>query len=106
MQTGLEKNIFGNHIVTLPPQEFHDPPNAFSSDPLVRLSITDDIGKNRSNSSDSIRDPSQPSSSTTKSLVGVASSVLSESDIVEIEGPDSGKTVSSDVTSESVDVYI
>lgn len=117
LQTGLEKNIFGNHLVTLPPEDFRDPPPAFSSDPLKRLSTTDDILKNSSYLPDSIRDPSQPSSSTTnkekysndayQSLVGgVTSSVLSESDIVEIEGPNSVKTVSSEVTSESVNVDI
>ncbi|XP_057964760.1 uncharacterized protein LOC131155557 [Malania oleifera] len=35
MQTGLEKNLFGNHPVSLPATESHGPPPAFASDPLV-----------------------------------------------------------------------
>ncbi|KAM5546982.1 hypothetical protein ABKV19_001486 [Rosa sericea] len=32
MQTGLEKNLFGNHPVSLSSTESHSPPPAFSSD--------------------------------------------------------------------------
>ncbi|KAL8172281.1 hypothetical protein V2J09_024085 [Rumex salicifolius] len=35
MQTGIEKNVFGNH----PVQESHGPPPAFASDPLKRISV-------------------------------------------------------------------
>ncbi|CAI9104278.1 OLC1v1002917C2 [Oldenlandia corymbosa var. corymbosa] len=34
MQTGLEKNLFGNHPVSLPVAESRSPPPAFASDPL------------------------------------------------------------------------
>ena len=36
-QTGLEKNVFGNHFVTVPKADAGTPP-AFASDPLKRLS--------------------------------------------------------------------
>ncbi|CAN4107796.1 unnamed protein product [Withania somnifera] len=34
MQTGMDKNLFGNHPVTLPGTEPRGPPPAFASDPL------------------------------------------------------------------------
>ncbi|KAL6964102.1 hypothetical protein U1Q18_035157 [Sarracenia purpurea var. burkii] len=40
MQTGLEKNLFGNHPVSLPATESRTPPPAFSSDPLMHVSST------------------------------------------------------------------
>lgn len=38
MQTGLEKNLFGNHPVSLAATESRGPPPAFASDPLVTSS--------------------------------------------------------------------
>ena len=35
MQTGIEKNLFGNHPVSLPATEARGPPPAFASDPLM-----------------------------------------------------------------------
>ncbi|CAL5358110.1 unnamed protein product [Camellia sinensis] len=40
MQSGLEKNLFGNHPVSLPATESCVPPPAFSSDPLMHVSTT------------------------------------------------------------------
>lgn len=37
MQTGLEKNLFGNHPVSLPSTESRSPPPAFASDPLMPI---------------------------------------------------------------------
>ncbi|KAL5706830.1 hypothetical protein ACHQM5_024948 [Ranunculus cassubicifolius] len=39
IQTGLEKNVFGNHPVSLTSAESNGPPPAFASDPLVHISI-------------------------------------------------------------------
>ncbi|VFQ94240.1 unnamed protein product [Cuscuta campestris] len=41
LQTGLEKNLFGNHPISLPAIESRDPPPAFASDPLKQISIAD-----------------------------------------------------------------
>ncbi|KAF7113431.1 hypothetical protein RHSIM_RhsimUnG0124800 [Rhododendron simsii] len=38
--TGLEKNLFGNHPVSLLATESRTPPPAFSSDPLIHVSAT------------------------------------------------------------------
>lgn len=38
VQTGLEKNLFGNLPVSLPATESRSPPPAFASDPLVPTS--------------------------------------------------------------------
>ncbi|XP_078437107.1 RING/U-box superfamily protein [Wolffia australiana] len=43
IQSGLEKNIFGNHVVTLPSAEARSPPPAFASDPLMRVSKSQEI---------------------------------------------------------------
>lgn len=39
LQSGLEKNLFGNHPVTLPGTEPREPPPAFASDPLKQVSV-------------------------------------------------------------------
>jgi hypothetical protein len=62
MQTGLEKNLFGNHPISLPA-----PPPAFTSDPLVAIS----------------------SSPSVTSETGTGPSKISVSDIKEIESPSS-----------------
>uniref|UniRef100_A0A7N0TWR8 ZFPL1-like U-box domain-containing protein n=1 Tax=Kalanchoe fedtschenkoi TaxID=63787 RepID=A0A7N0TWR8_KALFE len=45
MQTGLEKNVFGNHPVSMPTPGSHGPPPAFASDPLVHTSGASGEGK-------------------------------------------------------------
>ncbi|RAL38898.1 unnamed protein product [Cuscuta campestris] len=45
MQTGLEKSLFGNHPVSLPPTDSRSPPPAFSSDPLKHFSEAGVSGK-------------------------------------------------------------
>ncbi|CAL5434144.1 unnamed protein product [Camellia sinensis] len=40
LRSGLEKNLFGNHPVSLPATESCVPPPAFSSDPLMHVSTT------------------------------------------------------------------
>ncbi|RYR37318.1 hypothetical protein Ahy_A09g042224 isoform D [Arachis hypogaea] len=69
LQTGLEKNIFGNHPVSLS----GSPPPAFASDPL--------INRESHGNSDSVEGYS--------ATAGSQPSKLSVSDIVEIDGPNS-----------------
>ncbi|KAK1385709.1 zinc finger protein-like 1-like [Heracleum sosnowskyi] len=38
LQTGYEKNLFGNHIVSFSAADSRDPPPAFASDPLIHVS--------------------------------------------------------------------
>lgn len=68
MQTGMEKNIFGNHPVSLSVTESRSPPPAFASEPL--------IGRENHGNSDSPATGSEPPK-------------LSVTDIVEIEGANS-----------------
>ncbi|XP_057503282.1 uncharacterized protein LOC130786861 isoform X1 [Actinidia eriantha] len=73
MQSGLEKNLFGNHPVSLPVPESRSPPPAFASDPLMHVTTTGGIlstvGKNATAYPDA---------------TGIGSN-----DIVEIDGPSS-----------------
>jgi len=62
MQTGLEKNLFGNLPISLPA-----PPPAFTSDPLVAISLSPSV----------------------TSETGTGPSKISVSDIKEIESPSS-----------------
>ncbi|XP_043714185.1 zinc finger protein-like 1 homolog isoform X1 [Telopea speciosissima] len=82
MLTGQEKNLFGNHAVSLPAAESRVPPAAFASDPLV--SVTGAKEKNNVNSLDPSGDPSMSSSG----MTGTGRSNISV-DIVEIDGPSS-----------------
>lgn len=68
LQTGMEKNIFGNHPVSLSVTESRSPPPAFSSDPLISR---ENLGKS-------------------VSADGSELSKLSVTDIVEIDGANSG----------------
>ncbi|KAK2405078.1 hypothetical protein P8452_10627 [Trifolium repens] len=68
LQTGMEKNIFGNHPVSLSVTESRSPPPAFSSDPLISR-------ENLGNSA---------------SVDGPELSRISVTDIVEIDGANSG----------------
>lgn len=52
VQTGLEKNLFGNHPVSLPAAEIRAPPPAFATDPLLptngreyAASLSSSVGK-------------------------------------------------------------
>jgi len=70
LQSGLEKNIFGNHLVSLPTAESRaPPPPAFASDPLAHIPAIEDREKS------GIRDPTLPSPA--------------QPEIVEIDGPSS-----------------
>ncbi|KAK9941903.1 hypothetical protein M0R45_007595 [Rubus argutus] len=69
MQTGLEKNLFGNHPVSLSSAESQSPLPAFSSD--------------------AGRENIATSSSVAKDETGAGSTILQVTDIVEIEGPSS-----------------
>ncbi|ONK64822.1 uncharacterized protein A4U43_C07F30330 [Asparagus officinalis] len=82
IQSGLEKNIFGNHLVSLPTVQSLASPPAFASDPLAHVSGVgvEDGEKYGSISVDINRYPTLPSSAT-------GSSKNSESEIVEIDGP-------------------
>ncbi|KAK1276629.1 hypothetical protein QJS04_geneDACA001606 [Acorus gramineus] len=92
IQSGLEKNLFGNHLVSLPVAESRVPPPAFASDPLIHISATEDEKINTT--FESIEESKLPSSSVDKeraySTDAYSSRIqLSEPDIVEIEGPSS-----------------
>lgn len=73
MQTGLEKNLFGNHPVSLPVAESRSPPPAFASDPLISLTSAE----NRENGSNMTEAYSIPT--------GAGTSKFPVSDISEIE---------------------
>lgn len=90
VQSGLEKNVFGNHMVTLPSLEPRVPPPAFASDPLIRISATEEREKAIKNSSDPANSLGQPSSSEVySSTSGIGSSKLSVPDVVEIDSQNS-----------------
>lgn len=77
MQTGVEKNLFGNHPVLLSAIEHHGPPPAFASDPLVHSGGTTSVAKDGAGYS------------------GNGSIKPSSIDIVEIDGPSSANQSSS-----------
>ncbi|KAF6135710.1 hypothetical protein GIB67_028281 [Kingdonia uniflora] len=85
--TGLEKNLFGNHPVSLPIPESRHPPPAFASDPLVHVSTTTGRGeKNTADSLDSIKDHDGSYPPAT----GIESSKHSATDIMGINGAGHG----------------
>lgn len=96
LQSGLEKNVFGNHAVSPPALEHRVPPPAFTSDPLVRTSVAEekDNGGATSVYSDKDSRPTISSPATNDkyldevyhSIVGVGSSKVTESEIVEVDG--------------------
>lgn len=96
MQSDLGKNVFGNHVVSSPASEHRVPP-AFTSDPLVRKSVAEEKDKGRTASVNSDKD-SRPTISLPAtddnhfdevytSSVGAGSSKVTESEIIEVDGP-------------------
>lgn len=92
-QSGLEKNIFGSHLVPLPDVENRPPPPPFASDPLV--SVADDRSKNNSNPYSSVSNTSLSSSFPRDekfpndmyiSTAGTSALKIPEQDIIEIDG--------------------
>ncbi|XP_021823284.1 zinc finger protein-like 1 homolog isoform X1 [Prunus avium] len=81
MQTGLEKNLFGNHPVSLLSTESRSPPPAFSSDPLINASSNG--GREINASSSAAKDETN----IIDFSIEAGSSILPVTDIVEIEGP-------------------
>ncbi|CAD5183668.1 uncharacterized protein LOC135634323 isoform X1 [Musa acuminata AAA Group] len=93
IQSGLEKNVFGNHLVSLS-AENRVPPPAFASEPIMRMSSVEDTERGGASSVNSVKD-SKPMLSLTVtddkyselySTIGVGSSKL-EPEIVEVDGP-------------------
>lgn len=85
LQTGLEKNVFGNHYVTIAKTDTRTP--AFASDPLKNLSSTDDTESNSANSAKDAALPSALHSGMYSSAIGSGTTINIEPEIVEIEGP-------------------
>lgn len=85
LQTGLEKNVFGNHYVTIAKADTRTP--AFASDPLKNLSSPDDRESNSANSAKDAAVPSTLHSGMYSSAVGSGTTIHVEQEIVEIEGP-------------------
>lgn len=81
IQSGLEKNIFGNYLVSLPPAEARATPLAFASDPLINIHVAEDREKSSVISFDSVKEKVANSSSG-----GSGSLKHPETDIVELEG--------------------
>nr|DAD41484.1 TPA_asm: hypothetical protein HUJ06_015807 [Nelumbo nucifera] len=94
MQTGMEKNLFGNHPVSLTATKSHVP-LAIASDPLRRIAVSGGTENSNANASDSIKDPTLTSAAVEERnlvegyspMTGIGSSKLSATDIVEIDGP-------------------
>jgi len=90
IQTGLEKNVFGNHFVTMSKADTRTPP-AFASDPLKHLSSSGDRESNGANIISSAQDASLPSTlhsaMYTSASLGSGTPIHIEPEIVEIEGP-------------------
>ncbi|EOX98460.1 PREDICTED: zinc finger protein-like 1 homolog [Theobroma cacao] len=81
MQTGVEKNLFGNHPVSLPTTEPRGPPPAFASDPLINFTSTGGIEYDGNLSPSVAKDEGY-------SAVG-GPSKLTVTEIMEIDGPSS-----------------
>ncbi|KAL6013115.1 hypothetical protein ACLOJK_003607 [Asimina triloba] len=89
-KSGLEKNLLGSHLVSLPVAESRSAPPAFASDPLMNSTANESREGTNANSFESIKDPSFPSSSAAKEenylAEGYASKKYSSHDIVEVDG--------------------
>ncbi|KAM1233550.1 hypothetical protein ACFX2J_003237 [Malus domestica] len=84
MQTGLEKNLFGNHPVSLS-TESRSPPPAFSSYPLVSASLNG----GRDNNASSSTGKDGPNVIDFAATTGAGPSIHPVTDIVEIGSPSS-----------------
>jgi hypothetical protein len=73
------KNVFGNHVITMPKPDVRGPPPAFASGPLV---------EREASSANSLDNSFHPSSSLVKEMYGIISS--DEPEIVEVDGPNKG----------------
>ncbi|XVF67444.1 hypothetical protein PTKIN_Ptkin10aG0122300 [Pterospermum kingtungense] len=80
MQTGMEKNLFGNHPVSLPTIEPRGPPPAFASDPLINATSTGGSEYDGNPSPSVVKDG--------HTAVG-GPSKLTVTEIMEIDGPNS-----------------
>ncbi|KAL5229834.1 hypothetical protein ABZP36_028610 [Zizania latifolia] len=95
-QTGLEKNVYGNHFVSMTKADTHAPP-AFASDPLKHVSSSGDRESNGANIINSAIDATLPSTLLsedkypagmyTSASVGSRTASHVEPEIVEIDGP-------------------
>ncbi|OMO73898.1 Zinc finger, RING/FYVE/PHD-type, partial [Corchorus capsularis] len=81
MQSGMEKNLFGNHPVSLPTTDPRGPPPAFASDPLINVASNGGREYDGNLSSSAAKDEGY-------SAVGVPPK-LTVTEIMEIEGPSS-----------------
>ncbi|XP_039068620.1 zinc finger protein-like 1 homolog isoform X2 [Hibiscus syriacus] len=82
MQTGMEKNLFGNHPISLPTTEPRVPPPAFASDPLINVTGGRDYDGN-----------STPSVAKDEGYSADAGpSKLAVTEIMEIDSPNSAGT--------------
>ncbi|GJN39972.1 hypothetical protein PR202_gb29129 [Eleusine coracana subsp. coracana] len=88
LQTGLEKNVFGNHFVTK--ADTRTPP-AFASDPLKRLSTSGDGESVGANTVKPAKDAALPSTLQSgmysSSPLGSGTAIHVEPEIVEVDGP-------------------
>ncbi|XP_059665966.1 uncharacterized protein LOC132311851 isoform X2 [Cornus florida] len=84
MLTGLEKNLFGNHPVSLPATESRGPPPPLASDPLMHASATGGREPNANLPSSVAKDSEGYSAA-----AGTGPTNSSFTDIVEIDGPKS-----------------
>lgn len=80
--TGMEKNLFGNHPVSLSASDSRAPPPAFASEPLVDVSAPEFREKNSSLSIETVG---------INLKEGYSAGISSVSDIVEIDGPSSSR---------------
>ncbi|MBA0766316.1 hypothetical protein Gotri_015370, partial [Gossypium trilobum] len=79
LQTGMEKNLFGNHPVSLPRTEHRGPPPAFASDPLIYVAGGQEYDANSS--------PSVAKDGGYSAISGPSKPTVTE--IMEIDGPSS-----------------
>ncbi|MBA0799130.1 hypothetical protein Gohar_009662, partial [Gossypium harknessii] len=79
LQTGMEKNLFGNHPVSLPRTEHRGPPPAFASDPLIDVAGGQEYDANSS--------PSVAKDGGYAAISGPSKPTVTE--IMEIDGPSS-----------------
>ncbi|GJM84345.1 hypothetical protein PR202_ga00005 [Eleusine coracana subsp. coracana] len=90
VQTGLEKNVFGNHFVTISKADTRTPP-AFASDPLKRLSTSGDGESVGANTVNPAKDAALPSTLQSgmysSSPLGSETAIHVEPEIVEVDGP-------------------